>query len=205
MKNPQVQYATFADFAADYVPLLEEQSELGNVRAKILLAGINEFGQYFDNYDHLIARDDTKTSNFTPKYDKSGPTWENYLNITLANAIMVHLALNGEIGGVDYRDLLTDQEPLALERDVSIRKYRAMGEANAEQVAFRSQLQLRLREDADPYLKQLIRTSRILRGELSAESVGDSNADEAGGRLILNIDQLIQPEIADENASLSNQ
>lgn len=154
-------YENFGEFAKDYTPLLEEGAQLGNVKAIILLAGFQAFGPYLNNYDHFIPNDDVKKTNFTPKNDMSATTWENYANFTLSTAFMIHLALNGEIGGKDYRNLLTENENKTLEQSTAIRIFRTMGEFFAENIGVRTILQDRLPKD-DPYLNLMAKIKNTL-------------------------------------------
>jgi len=149
LEDPAKNYASFAEFLEDYLPLLSEASDNGNIRAKILMAGVEKYAENFEHFDHLPemmrGSADSKTATFlTPKTMKDAVTWQNYTNIYVANALMFHLMQQGEIAGEDFRPLLTDAELKTAEMLCKIRVLQGSNEFFAEHTAYSALLGSRL-------------------------------------------------------------
>lgn len=90
-------YDSWGAFVADYMPVLADAASHSNARARILHSGLGEFKGVLEERVAGVA-------------DTSTEAWLDRVNIPVANAILYHLMLNGNIGGADLRNRLDGQE-----------------------------------------------------------------------------------------------
>lgn len=140
-------YDSMGAFLTDYMPVLADAASHQNARARILHSGLGEFKGVLEA--RVIGVDDTSTV-----------AWLDRVNIPIANAVLYHLFLNGNIGGVDLRNRLDGQEREWAEAMVYEKRTLFRGELWAEGTAFSHFFGTRLQ--GDPFRKSLEHIAAML-------------------------------------------
>ncbi len=91
-------YRSLKEFYTVYRPILESQSQIGNIQAKLILWGLDNFPNEFANTSFLWGSADNQPgTQFVPRGNNlNGRIWSNYCNFVVVNAVMYHLAFNSD-------------------------------------------------------------------------------------------------------------
>lgn len=140
-------YDSWGAFVADYMPVLADAASRQNARARILHSGLGEFKGVLEQRVAGVA-------------DTSTKAWLDRINIPVANAILYHLMLNGNIGGTDLRNRLDGQEREWAESLVNEKRTLFRAELWAEGTAFSHFFGTRLQ--GDPFRRSLEHIASML-------------------------------------------
>lgn len=147
-------YQSLDEFEPDFMPLLQSDTALGNKRATIMLAALQNFKKDISNYQFFWEMKLPDGSRFAPTIDKSASTWFNYLRFIASDAVLYHSFFNGSINGVDLRNLFNAQQRIKGEKVINSMRWIYRAEGYAEGVALSHLLGSRVHDD-NPYRNSL--------------------------------------------------